>query len=76
MFHKFVDLYMATINYILHTYAYIKILFENYPKLLSYFHSYSSLSHVVHSHQQLFLLGMVCAVYAQVCHSLFSISII
>ena len=65
MFHKFVDFYMATNNYILYACAYIKILFENYPKLFSFFHSYSSLSHVVHSHQYLLLLGKVCAVYAR-----------
>ena len=71
LFHKFVDFkfYMATIiNYIyavLHNkYAYINILFEIDCKLFSYFHSYISLNHVVHSHQQLFLklLGKVCAV--------------
>ena len=28
------------INQIRHTYAYIKILFENYPELVSYFHRY------------------------------------
>ena len=34
MFHKFVVFYMATINCIYTVpYAYIKILFENYPKL-------------------------------------------
>ena len=64
MFHKFIHSYMATINYILYTYAYINILLENYPTLFSYFHSYSSLSHVVHLHQQVFLLWKVCAVYA------------
>ena len=68
MFYKFVDFYMATtINYVLYTYAYIKILFEYFLKLKlpSYFHSYSSLSRVVHLHQQLFLLGKVCAGYAR-----------
>ena len=40
------------INQILHTYAHIKILFEIYPKLVSYFHSYISISHIAHSHHQ------------------------
>ena len=65
MFHKFVHFYMATINDILYTYAYIEILFENYPKLFSYFHSYSSLSHVVYSNRLLLLFRKVWAVHAR-----------
>ena len=38
MLYRFVDFYMA-----LHTFTYMKILFENYPKLVSYLHGYSSL---------------------------------
>ena len=63
MFQKFVDFYMVIINQILHTYTHIKILFENYPKLVSYFHSYISISHVVHSHRQLHLFIKVWTVY-------------
>ena len=63
MLHKFVDFYMVIINQILHTYAHIKILFENYPKLVSYFHSYISISYVVHSYRQLLLFRKVWAVY-------------
>ena len=40
MVHKFVDFYMVTINQIRRTYAYIKILLKNYPKLVFYFHSF------------------------------------
>ena len=65
MFHMFVDFYMATSDSILYIYAYIKILFENYPELFSYFRSDSSSSDVVHLHQQLFLLGKFCAAYAR-----------
>ena len=57
---------MVIINQVLlHTYAYIKFLFENYPKSTSYFHRYISLSHVVHSNRQLFLVRKVRADYAR-----------
>ena len=62
MLHRFADFYMVIIYQILHTYAYIKILFENYPKFVSYFHSYNSLSH---SNRQLLLFRKVWAVYAR-----------
>ena len=64
MLHRFADFYMVMINQIQYTYAYITILFESYPKLASYFHSNSSLSHVVHSNRQLLLFRKVWAVYA------------
>ena len=65
MFHKFVDFYMATINYIQYTYAYIKILLENYPKLVFYFYIDISLSHVVHSNRQFLWFRKVWAIYAR-----------
>ena len=66
MFHKFVDFYMVIINQILRSYAYITILLENYPKLVSYFYTYFSLSHFAHSNRQLLRFKKGWAVYARV----------
>ena len=64
MFHKFVDFYMVIISQILRAYAYIQILLENYPTLVSYFHSYFSLSYFAHSNRQLLWFREVWVVYA------------
>ena len=53
------------INQILRTCAYIKIILESYPKLVSYFYSNFFLSHFAHSNRQLLWLREVWAVYVR-----------
>ena len=54
MLHKFVDCHiMVIIEQIKHIFTDIKILFEDYLKVVSYFRSHNSISHIVHAYRQL-----------------------
>ena len=53
------------LDQMLHTYTYMKTLFENYSKSVSYCDSCISLSHAAHLNPQFLLFRKVWAVYAR-----------
>ena len=65
MFHKFVDIYIATINHILHTYAYIKSYLKIIPNLFLIFIAIFIWAMLCIRFQQIFIFENVCAVYAR-----------